>query len=206
MRSRPLLVVSEPVSQWHCCWGEEELEISKGCAVLADSDVLIYSGIFIWLIIIRPYFVFVWFMESKRHNRPLIQPFIYDYYRHNTPHTQHFHQLHVVWLSLKTWDHLISEWGRLVPLALQKLLYLLRVLLLFSISKHSQIKTHFLDKQTCGLILRNNEWKWSEFNLNTSRIIWQWGKQNNLMSEWKQDYLAYPTGPLFIKENLLLTD
>lgn len=108
MRSWPLLVVSEPVSQWHCCWGEEELEISKGCAVLADSDVLIYSGIFIWLIIIRPYFVFVWFMEYKRHNRPLIQPFIYDYYRQNTPHTQHFLQLHVVWLSLKTWDHLIS--------------------------------------------------------------------------------------------------
>ncbi len=47
------------------------------------------------------------------------------------------------------------------------------------------------------LFSEKNKSKLSEFLLETSKIICQWGKQNNLISNRKQDYFVYPIGRLF---------
>ncbi len=92
------------------------------------------------------------------------------------PWVSNLNQIHN-WLP--HWTESVFSPNEMETVTLQKMLFLLRFFVLFP-AKISKNKSHL-----------------SEFLLRTSRIICQWDKENNLISNRKQDYLFYPFGRLF---------
>ncbi len=92
------------------------------------------------------------------------------------PWVSNLNQIHK-WLP--HWTESVFSQNEIETFTLQKMLFLLRFFVLFP----AQIS--------------KNKSNLSEFLLRTSRIICQWDKENNLISNRKQDYLFYLIGRLF---------